>query len=402
MQTTGLVNGSQQKENVGRGVSGLPSLSFLDVEKIRRETAEYDHNRSPSTGLNVSVPPLVSPQGVPSGPPPPYSYPSSTTSSVLGLAGYTSPPEVRRKSDDDKEQQPQQLRQNLPSIHEALGKDPSILYSAPPPSASLTTQTSYPAAIVSPTTPVPRSHPEPVLSGPPNPYASNPSLPSYNNDQSDRRSHPSIRHGSTSEGQPASARRPSVHDPNSHSLHAASPTSPTPPVRPNPHPMQPLQHSPMYSQQALPSSAQPNYRPFSSPRGAYTYPPPAGIIPYQSGYLQSTSWGRSDGFEIDRAEETRRAASKRSPGNGQHYGESVKHHLEIYDLETSLNEVWCALQMTKSEKLTMHRLLRAAAELWSSLGTSATARIKRKDLDHPLRYQRWQSVRICFSVREGF
>ena len=334
-QTLGLLNGSQQNEKIGGVGGGLPSLNFLNVEKIRREAAEYDHKGSPSTGMNA----LVSPQSIYSGPPPPYSYPSSTTSSVLGLAGYTSPPEPQRRPDDDKEplpsQQQQQTRQNLPSIHEALGKDPSMLYSGPPPSVSIPAQASYPSAGVSPTTPVPRSHPEPVLSGPPNPYASNQS--SFNSDQADRRPHSSLRHGLVSDERPPSARRLSANDPGSQSMHTASPTSPVPPIRPNPHPMQPPQQSSLYSQQPPPSSVQPTYHPISSSEG-YSYPPPAKPFSFQPPFPQSSPW-RSDGFEIKRAEESREAASKSSPGNGQHYGESVKRHLDIFDLETSLNEV---------------------------------------------------------------
>ena len=38
----------------------------------------------------------------------------------------------------------------------------------------------------------------------------------------------------------------------------------------------------------------------------------------------------------------RKVAPKGSPGGSQHYGESVKRHLESFELETSLNEV-CVL-----------------------------------------------------------
>ena len=64
----------------------------------------------------MSAPPLVNPS-IYFGPPPPYSYPSSTASSVVGInngnTGYISPPESRHTSDDA-----------LPSIQETLRNEP--------------------------------------------------------------------------------------------------------------------------------------------------------------------------------------------------------------------------------------------------------------------------------------
>lgn len=58
---------------------------------------------------------------------------------------------------------------------------------------------------------------------------------------------------------------------------------------------------------------------------------------FQPPPLQPPTW-RSVGSDIDRAEEARKAASKGSPKH-QAFGETVKRHLDIFDLETSLNEV---------------------------------------------------------------
>ncbi|KAL2056029.1 hypothetical protein ABVK25_003671 [Lepraria finkii] len=70
------------------GQSGaLPSINYLDMEKIKRENAGYNHNAPVTTTVNMSAPPLISPSSIYSGPPPPYSYPSSTASSVIGGAG---------------------------------------------------------------------------------------------------------------------------------------------------------------------------------------------------------------------------------------------------------------------------------------------------------------------------
>jgi hypothetical protein len=96
-------------------------------------------------------------------------------------------------------------------------------------------------------------------------------------------------------------------------------------------PMPPLHASPYGPP---PPSSQPSYHSYRAPnsypalsRAAMAYPP-----------LPPPPWP-SDRSEIDRAEEMRRAATKRSPGDGRHYGESVKRHLDIFDIETSLGEV---------------------------------------------------------------
>ena len=62
------------------------------------------------------------------------------------------------------------------------------------------------------------------------------------------------------------------------------------------------------------------------------------MLLHQPPYYPLPNW-RSDGLEFERAEEMRRMASKGSPGGSQHYGESVKRHLDSFELETSLNEV---------------------------------------------------------------
>ena len=323
-----------QHEKSSRGLP--PTLNFLDLEKIKRETIEYhDKHQSPVAVTHPSAPPLVSPQSMHSGPPPPYSYPSSATSSILGLAGYASPPGSRRHSDDDKERP--STRQSLPSIHEALGKDQSILYSGPPASATVHAHMSHTSSVHSPTTPIPRSHPEPVLSGPPNPYAPAQSLPPYSNESSDRKPSGPVRQTSQNEDQgPASVTKSNPRDPNNPQMHANTPPTPTAALRQSPHMSHPSHPSSMYPPSTQPISQQSNYRPFPP---AYSYPPAAAsTIAYQPQFPAPQSW-RSDGMEAERAEEVRKAASKRSPGSGQHYGESVKRHLDIFDLETSLNEV---------------------------------------------------------------
>lgn len=72
---------------------------------------------------------------------------------------------------------------------------------------------------------------------------------------------------------------------------------------------------------------------------AYSYPPTtSAALSYASPAVPSGLW-RNNNADIDRAEEIRRATAKDSPAPRQAYGESVKRHLDIFDIETSLNEV---------------------------------------------------------------
>ena len=318
-------------------VGTLPSINYLDMEKIKREASEYSP-RNPST--TMPAPLQISQLHMYSGPPPPYSYPSSTASSVLGLTGYISPPGSRRTSDDDKEPQAALRQQSLPSIHEALGKDQALLYSSGPPSIVPPAQTSVPVSVHTPTTPVSRSHPDAVLLGPPNPYASSAQPLPYNHEPSDRRAQQAHRKGSQGDDPPLRSSRFATHDLSSQPVDYTAISSP--PVRPSPLPMQHQNSSPTYNSVTPHASSvlpQPAY--YGQP--AYSYPPQmASVLSYQNQGAQPGAW-RTDGTETDRAEEIRKAASKRSPPSGhhggQHYGESVKRHLDIFDLETSLNEV---------------------------------------------------------------
>lgn len=344
---------TQRQSSVGtphpseKSASRLPALNFLDLEKIKKEAQDFEHKHP--TAITTSAPatssgpqhPLAGPQSMYSGPPPPYSYPSSAAHASLAFSGYISPPDSRRLSDADKEPQPH--RQSLPSIHEALGKDQSILYSGPPAGATVATKNSHSATAPSPGTPIPRSHPETILSGPPNPYASS-QLPSpFPGEPTDSRMHPTFRTSSASEEQPPLSSGLPPPDSAPATVHN-TPASPAPPqthrsprainapqpsnvYHSTPQPVQPIQAP-------QPVTAQPTY-PSHPP--AYAYPPAPGLHAAYSHFPSSTPW-RSDGFEIDRAEEVRKAASKQSSGS-QSYGESVKRHLDIFDLETSLNEV---------------------------------------------------------------
>jgi len=324
--------------------AALPSFNHLDLEKLKREGAEHYQKHPSVAALTMSTAPLVSPSNMYSGPPPPYSYPSSTASSVTGLAGYISPPESRRTSENDKE--PSAIhRQSLPSIHEALAADQSLSYTAPPSASALSSQSHHSAPTLTPTTPIPRSHPATSPQGPPNPFSHGqpsslyssqsyqPRLPQNSFGPSEANRPPRNTHDSKFEHVQATRTTQAYSEAALLDLPNLSQprTSPTyGPGRSSPGPMN--------------SQTQNGYKPYQS---SYTYQPqPPSMAPspyhppdpYHGVNSHPTTW-RSDGSEINRAEEGRKAASRGGSLGGQSYGESVKRHLDIFDLETSLNEV---------------------------------------------------------------
>lgn len=280
----------------------------------------------------MPAPPLISPSNMYSGPPPPYSYPSSTTSSVHGgHGGYITPVEPR-KTEDEKEPTAAH-RQSLPSIQEALGTGNE----AP---LSITSLLSKPSPLQipdsnhnqSPTTTISRSYPEASRGSSHTLTQQSPTT--YNiRDCLEKRTQYSPRAPTDS----APSRYPAS---NSHETHYASiqpsraVTSPTNTMRPTSQTIPTQQLSPVYDRApgGPPSMASPY--PHNHYTSSYPYPSPMGSVSsYQS--LQPPSWRA--GGEVDRAEEVRRSAGKPSPR--PQYGESVKRHLEAFDLETSLNEV---------------------------------------------------------------
>lgn len=303
-----------------------PTLYSLDIKTEN----SYSQRQTISSSLKMPAPPLISPSNIYSGPPPPYSYPSSTTSSVHGgHGGYITPVEAR-KTEEEKEP-PAAHRQSLPSIQEALGSGNE----AP---LSITSLLSKPSPLQipdsnhnqSPTTTIVRSYAE-TSRGPPHTLAQQ-SPTTYNFRNLEKQTQYSPRASSDS----APSRYPAS---NSHETHytniqpSRAVTSPTNPMRPTSQTIPPTQQlSPVYDRAPrhpmTPQYAHNHYQ------ASYPYPPSiSSVSSYQS--LQPTSW-RSGG-EVDRAEEVRRSAGKPSPR--PQYGESVKRHLEAFDLETSLNEV---------------------------------------------------------------
>ena len=396
--------------------SPRPPLGPLDLDAARRDivqspgsahpqSADRLHRPPPVTTADTHPPPpppLVSPQSVHSGPPPPYSYPSSASSSMLNMAAYMGSPVSRRASDVDNKDPPPPpsangttIRQSLPSIHEALGKDPAILYSGPAPSAIVAAPsiaTTYPAtsSVLSPTTPAPRPHPEPKLPGPPNPYATSTSqpLPPYSSSAERHPTHAPTQPEWQAPAPPAfpTPSRP-THEPNHHSSNHQAPNHPQPPYAISPTSPRNPRYSPAFSHASTgppppvyapsaPHFAPPpppppshGYRAFHPhqppppPPPAYSVPSPAlGTAPYvpqvaapvpappsapapvAAPSTQSTQppqpW-RAEGIEAERrgGHEAGKISTKAGSDGGQHYGEKVKRQLDLFDVDCALNEV---------------------------------------------------------------
>lgn len=279
-----------------------------------------------------------------SGPPPPYSYPSSTASSVVNgytngyTNGYISPPSEPRKPLDIEKDQQHVGRQSLPSIHEALNRDQPLSIT------SLLTETSAPpshaaqrASNNSPTSPSYRSYCDFPSSAPT--VTLSHTQPSPGHPEPSSRQHHSpprlVFDPSNSRG-PSSATRE-----NHYSTMLPPQTVPSPATtnRP-PMPSSTLHHS----SSAYESISRPapilnphNYGPHPAP---YSYPP---VMPTIASSFQppspsnSVNWRHND---RDRPDDD----YGRNGGLKEHvmkptYGEAVKRHLDNFDLETSLNEV---------------------------------------------------------------
>ena len=323
------------------------------------------------------------------------SHQSSSASTLPGaLVGLLSPPESRRTSGDEKEQRGP-TRQSLPSIHEALGAEQPLSYPGPPPSVPASASQQYhprsttvsPSdtrsrtfstdlhASQGPSNPFSHPHPRSPFMGapastappPPPPQTQTDSLPrpSFSEQRpsfaspraslsdprppfSDPRSRPSF-----SDQRPvfSESRNPysgSQHNSKLNTLHPLRTIqSPPPgPSRPNiPYSSYPSQPSSAYETSA-PHSAGPMNPNYSYSQYPPNYPlsapapsgPSSGYPPSSSTYsapprFPPPSWG-SDNAELARLEEKKIGRSSLAP-----YGESVKRHLESFDLEASLNEV---------------------------------------------------------------
>ncbi|KAL8660278.1 MAG: hypothetical protein Q9202_006713 [Teloschistes flavicans] len=276
-----------------------------------------------------------------SGPPPPYSYPSSTASSVVNgyTNGYISPPSEPRKPLDIEKDQQQLGRQSLPSIHEALNRDQPLSIT------SLLTETSAPpshpaqrASNNSPTSPGYRSYRDFPSSGP----AATPShtQPSPNHPEPTSRQHhsPRLVFDSNSSREPSSVPREN-HYPTM--LPPRTVPSPATVSRP-PISSSAIHHtSPAY--ECIPRPA-PILNPhtYGSHTTPYTFPP---VMPTIASSFQppspsnSVNWRHNERGQARPDDDYGRNSVMKEHVMKPTYGEAVKRHLDNFDLETSLNEI---------------------------------------------------------------
>ncbi|KAH8722716.1 hypothetical protein GQ44DRAFT_807130 [Phaeosphaeriaceae sp. PMI808] len=286
------------------------------------------------------------------------SSPASALPASLG--GLLSPPESRRTSGDEKEPQRPTARHSLPSIHEALASDQPLSYSAstpapvPPPSALSSVPKHYhpSSAATSPSDPRPRTFSSDLhgSQGPTNPF-SHPRSPFTANSTSQvppppppsTQADPSARASFSSPRPPYSTPQ---HNPKPPTLHPLKTTQSPPPSATRPSasysyppptssyeaPVPPPTGMNHYASYRQYSSNYPLSAPAPQSAPSSAYPPSATTYSAPPRFPPPTSW--REGSDMARVEEKKINRASLAP-----YGESVKRHLESFDLEASLNEI---------------------------------------------------------------
>lgn len=304
--------------------AALPPIKMLDLEKIKREEAEY-HTRG--TNMQMASSTVSSPTlPYPSGPPPPYSHPS--------YSGARTPPAPRRSSADD--QSKQASKQSLPSIHEALGVEQSASYSAPRPYSSAP-QPTYHAPITAPA-PAPAATPaSPVPSR--RSFAMEPPPPPHQ---------APVPHGArspyTQHHYDISPRQMSEHAERQRPVYAPQPP---PALQTNHSPLAPQSQYPRsYPTTAHPSSHE---RTASHPLSMPPAPPSAPGQPFPYGYASAAypshyayppaPQSAATTSSIYQPSITQAAPPQTSEPGRVAFGDSVKRHLDMWDFGEALNEV---------------------------------------------------------------
>jgi hypothetical protein len=304
--------------------SAMAALNRLDVDKIARNTVD-NNQRVSGPGLTISTASLLSPTATYPGPPPPYSCSSSATPSNFGAFEYLSPPSSRRTTVDDKVSGP---RQSLPSIQEALGVDRTMPFSASSmahplsPIAGMTQQASSLGPV--------QSLPE-APSGPPNPFSQASAI--GQNPENDHYVARSARHSDIiSEQERVKSLFPSVYSTETipaalHTIDAKSPEHRSA----HPIPSQPYNQSPHATDYGNYNTSSGRFPPYRSP---YTYSAessnlPSSVLPPAPDYSHF-----NPAFKFD---DPKQSIPRSHPV--QPYSDSVKHHLDIFDIEMALNEV---------------------------------------------------------------
>lgn len=308
----------------------LPALGYLGKDR-----SAFSQIHSPvANGSDRASTPLLSPTTMYSGQPPPYSY--STPAHNPGASpGYISPPDSRRAFDEEKEKLAQQQRQSLPSIHEALGNENPLPYAAPPTSAPPAQQAHAPPRPLSSSLAKRPSADGP--SGPPNPFSSSSSGSMFRDPQFQQP--PLQADVSRSSMNTQESRNPSLN-----SL-GSSGRSPTQSAKTGVTSISGSQPSSGYEYSAPPSAgsvASPNGFGTIPPSFSFQSQPPPNAPSYPASQYDPRSymglpWKPAGGEPIPA--EDLKGGLGRPVLPGHPYGDSVKRHLDIYDVEASLNEV---------------------------------------------------------------
>ncbi|KAJ5733668.1 Zinc finger NHR/GATA-type [Penicillium malachiteum] len=308
----------------------LPAIGFLG-----KDGSGYTPNQNITSPSSIFSPNMYTgqPQTLP------YSY--APASNAPPQPGYISPPESRRVE----EEKDKTSRQSLPSIHEALGKDNHLPYPAPtsaPPPPPQPGHAGH-AGHSAPSHLIGRSSAE-GPAGPPNPFGPasgslmrEPAYPHQNQHQADpsRNSLASI----------------NSQDSRNASLHSISTgKSPTQSAKTGITSVSGSQNS-VYDYSAPPSAGS-----VASPNG-YSHFPPNYSFPQPSGpSYPPPSYDNRQYMGAPRVEEVKGGYGAR-PMPGQSHSDSVKRHLDVYDVETSLNEI--SEMSTRTLEFSRHYAARA-------------------------------------------
>lgn len=323
----------------------LPALSYLEVDKVKREEEAYHQQRTTGTPQSLSASAGASPTyHYPQGPPPPYSHAHGAPPTNSWHTSVHTPPESRRTSEHEKESV--KPRQSLPSISEALGKvdnqasfasatvPPSTLQSAHPPQSQTT-------APPSPGTrrPYPMEPPQLAASTAYSGSSSYSHPTQYRPEPARQSSYPP-----PDSARPAPAAYPPVLDtPSSHMQTSQASSRPAPTSTSF---SRAEERSPSYDQQYSAHSANSTSSmgpPSSFPYGYTPFPPRyanANATPSTSSssgpiYQPSTTYGPPQS-----SQPSWKSESTRYDDRGlAHHSDTVKRHLDFFDLEASLNEV---------------------------------------------------------------
>lgn len=295
------------------------------MDKITHDPVD-GHRKVPAVGLSISTAPLLSPATAYPGPPAPYSCPSSATPSNLGAFDYISPPSSRRTTVDDKAQA---QRQSLPSIQEALGGDGSMPFSTstivhPSPATSRITQ---PTSSFGPGPSLPEAPP-----GPPNPFSQG-SAAGQRAENEPYIPRPAMHQSLVSEQGRSKSAFPSINttEPPPIALPTFSTQSPKPRSA-CPMPSNPYSQSTPVSNYSHPSNTSPSRCPpyqTPNPLSTVSSEPPSSTFPPAPDYSRF-----NPAFKFD----DRKQSIPRSHPS-QPYSDSVKRHLDIFDIDMALNEV---------------------------------------------------------------